>query len=311
MLAVNVHRFGGPEVLVVEEVPRPLPGEDEVLVRVLAAGVGPWDAWVRSGTSKVAQTLPLIPGSDIAGRVETVGPGVRGFAVGDDVYGVTNERFTGGYAQFASASAFGLARRPRKLTAVEAASVPVVAVTAQQMLFDHGGLQRDQRVLVHGAGGNVGAYALQLAKACGATVVGTDRGPAVAYARSLAVGQVLDSASEDFASSGPFDVVIDTVGGAELQRRSLGVLRPGGRLISSVAPPDEEAARASGVQGRFMLVHVTGPALARLAELLDAGALVTRVGAILPLAEAARAHEMLEGRQPRPPGKIVLRVAEA
>jgi len=311
MLAARIHRFGPPEVLELEQVPQPVPSAKEVLVRVLAAGVGPWDAWVRSGTSKVTQTLPLTPGSDIAGRVEAVGAEVRGLAVGQAVFGVTNERFTGGYAEFATALADGIAPSPRTLTAIEAASVPVVAVTAQQMLFDHGKLRQGERVLVLGAGGNVGAYALQLAKAGGAEVVGSDRGPAVDYARSLAAGVVMDAMTDDFTAPGrSFDLVIDAVGGEELQRRALAALRPGGRLVSSVAPPDQEAARRAEVQASFILVHVTRPALARVAELIDAGALVTRVGAIVPLADVRRAHEMLEGLSPRPPGKIVMRVAE-
>ena len=203
-----------------EETVSPVAGANEVLVRILAAGVGPWDAWVRSGKSRIDQPLPLTLGSDIAGRVEAVGAGVRGIDVGDAVYGVTNERFTGGYAELAAVSAEGIAPIPRRLDAVGAASVPVVAVTAEQMLFDHGQLRGDERVLIHGAGGNVGAYALQLAKATGAEVVGMDRGGALDYARTLD-GGVLDAATDDFTARGPFDLVVDTVGGDDLQRRSM------------------------------------------------------------------------------------------
>ena len=242
MFAARIHRFGAPEVIEIEEVPRPEPGPKEVLVRVLAAGVGPWDAWVRSGKSRIDQPLPLTLGSDIAGRVEAVGDAVRGFNPGDMVYGVTNERFTGGYAEYASASADSIAPSPARLGAVDAASVPVVAVTAQQMLFEHGHLGAGQRVLVHGAGGSVGAYAVQLAKAAGAEVVGTDRGGGFDYARSLAPHMV-DATADDFAALGPFDLVVDTVGGDGLQHRSMAALETGGRLISSVNKPDEEVAK--------------------------------------------------------------------
>ncbi|HYQ16945.1 MAG TPA: NADP-dependent oxidoreductase [Polyangiaceae bacterium] len=310
MLAIRIQRFGTPEVIELQDIARPVPGDAEVLIRVAAAGVGPWDAWVRSGKSVLDQPLPLTLGSDVAGRIEAVGAQVKGFTVGQAVFGVTGERFTGGYAEYALAPAGCVAVKPKRLSFVEAASVPVVAVTAQQMLFEHARLRAGERVLIHGAGGNVGAYALQLAKAARAEVVGTDVGPGVDYARSLSAGPVLDVQSSDFASGlAPFDVVIDTVGG-DVQRRSFALLKPRGRLISSVSRPDAEQAAKLGVEASFMLVHVTTAELSRLAELLDAGALVTRVGAVLALDEARAAHEMLDGKRPRPAGKIVLQVAE-
>ena len=130
MQAIRVHRFGGIDSLVVEDVPRPTPGDGEVLLRVKAAGVGPWDAWIRSGRSVIHQPLPLILGSDVAGVVEDVGPGVSHFRAGDAVFGATNEQFTGGYAEYAVAVATKLAKMPRSMRFVEAASVPVVACTA-------------------------------------------------------------------------------------------------------------------------------------------------------------------------------------
>src|SRR5215471_10694032 len=137
MKAVRVHQFGGLETIIYEEVPRPTPGEGQVLVHVAAAGVGPWDAWIRAGKSVLPQPLPLILGSDLSGVVEAVGTGVAGFRPGDEVYGVTNGRFTGAYAEYALAEAGRIASKPRTIDHLQAAAAPVVAVTAWQMLFDH------------------------------------------------------------------------------------------------------------------------------------------------------------------------------
>jgi NADPH:quinone reductase-like Zn-dependent oxidoreductase len=136
MKAARIHKFGPPDVIVIDELPRPTPGHGEVLVRVKAAGVGPWDALIREGKSVVKSSLPLILGSDLSGLIEEIGPGVSDFKAGDEVYGVTNPDFCGAYAEFAVASASMVARKPNGLTHVEAASVPVIAVTAWQMLFD-------------------------------------------------------------------------------------------------------------------------------------------------------------------------------
>jgi NADPH:quinone reductase-like Zn-dependent oxidoreductase len=167
MRAVRIHRFGGVEVIVDEELSRPIPAQAQVLIRVKAAGVGPWDAWIRNGKSVLPQPLPLTLGSDLSGVVESLGPGVSGLQRGDEVYGVTNARFTGAYADYAVAKAAMIAPKPERLTHIEAASVPVVATTAWQMVFDHGQVDDTKRVLVQGGAGNVGAYAVQLAKWAG------------------------------------------------------------------------------------------------------------------------------------------------
>jgi NADPH:quinone reductase-like Zn-dependent oxidoreductase len=247
-------------------------------------------------------------GADLSGTVVQVGPGVKGFAVGQELFGVTNERFTGAYAEYAVVDVAGIAPRPKRLSHVEAGGSPVVGVTAWQMLFEHGAARSGERVLVHGAGGNVGALAVQMARALGASVMGTDIGEGVGYARSLGDGPIVDMKRERFEDQfRDIDLVLDTVGG-EVQRRSFDVLKPGGRLISSVSEPEPALAAAHGVEARFMLVKVTTVALMKLGELLESGQLVARVGAVLPLARARDAHEMLAGVQPRPPGKLVLQV---
>ena len=179
------------------------------------------------------------------------------------------------------------------------------------MLFEHAQVRAGQRVLIHGAGGSVGTFAVQLALRAGAHVIGTDVAQGTVFAKSLGAQEVIDMAGADFTRAvAPVDVVIDTVGG-QVQTRSLSVLKPGGILVSSVSQPNTEEASAAGVRARFILVDVTSAALARIAELLDAGDLSPRLGPVLPLAEARQAHEMLEGLRPRLPGKIVLSVDDS
>jgi len=309
MQAMRVHEFGGPEVIVAEEITRPLPASGRLLLRVKAAGVGPWDAWVRAGQSALPQPLPLTPGSDVAGIVEQLGAGLAGsdLQIGDEVFGVTNKQFTGGYAEYAVAEAGMLARKPKRLSFIEAASVPVVASTAWQMLFDHGQVTAGQCVLVHGAAGNVGAYAVQFAKQAGARVFATAYARDIDYVSQLGADRVIDVGSERFeAQCKDIDVVLDTIGG-DIQQRSFAVLKRGGILVSSVSQPDLDKATQHRVRGIFFLVDVTSDCLTRIAELLEAGRILTNVGEVLPLESAVLAHEMMAGKKHKS-GKIVLAV---
>lgn len=308
MKAIQVHHYGSPSALVEEEVPEPTPGRGEVVLQVFAAGVGPWDALLRTGRSGVPQTLPLIPGSDVAGVVAVVGSGVSGFRQGDRVYGSTNPQFAGGYAEYCEAVAGMLAPMPRNLDFVHAAAVPVVAVMASQMLFEYGELRAGETVLVHGAAGSVGSCAVQLAHQAGSTVVGTASGADVSRVRELGADLVIDYRAERFEDvAANVDLILDTVGG-ETQARSLSVLRPGGRLVSSVSQPDQDEAARRGVSATFFIVEVTRERLASVTKRLEAGELVVEVGEVLSLADARKAHEMLQGA-PHRRGKIVLRVA--
>jgi NADPH:quinone reductase-like Zn-dependent oxidoreductase len=237
--------------------------------------------------------------------VEEVGPGVSDFRPGEDVFGVTNAQFTGAYAEYAVADAAMIAPKPMRPSYVEAASVPVVASTAWQMVFDHGHLDSTKRVLVHGAAGNVGAYAVQLAKRAGAEVIATAYTRDLDYVRTLHADHVIDVQKARFEDRvKDVDVVLDTVGGETLDR-SFEVLKPGGVLVSSVARPDQDKAARHRVRGEFLLVTVTTAGLATIADLLDAGHLTTHVGEVLPFAEARLAHAMLDGK-PHKRGKIVL-----
>jgi NADPH:quinone reductase-like Zn-dependent oxidoreductase len=214
MRAARIHRFGAPDVIVVEEVPCPTPSAGEVLVRVAAAGVGPWDALIREGKSKVSPPPPLTLGSDLSGVVEAVGPGVSQFKLGDEIYGVTNPQFCEAQAEYAIASAGMVALKPKGVTFLEAASAPVIAVTAWQMLFEYAKSQAGHTVMILGAAGNVGAYAVQLAVNAGIRVVAIVRSKDVEFARSLGAKDVWDYGSRDFEDPGyAVDAIIDTVGG--------------------------------------------------------------------------------------------------
>jgi NADPH:quinone reductase-like Zn-dependent oxidoreductase len=308
MMAWRVHEFGSPDVMRFERISRPDPGHGEVLVKVEAAGVGPWDGWIRAGKSALPQPLPLTLGSDLSGEIVAVGPEVSELRAGDQVYGVTNPRFIGAYAEYAVASAAMVARKPRSLTHVEAASVPVIAVTAWQALFDHGQLKPGQLVVIHGAAGNVGAYAVQLAHRAGVEIVATAGSDDIAFVRDLGASTVIDYKTRRFEDEvRDADVVVDLVGG-DTQRRSFQVLHRGGKLISAVSNPDRQLAQSHGVDAAFFLVEVTSRHLAEIAGLLDAGKLRARVGAALPLGDAREAHLMLEHLRPQPKGKIVLSV---
>jgi NADPH:quinone reductase-like Zn-dependent oxidoreductase len=306
MKAARIHKFGSPDVIVVEEVPCPAPAAGEILVRVTAAGVGPWDAIIREGQSKVSPPPPLTLGSDLAGVVEAVGPGVAPFKEGDSVYGVTNPQFCGANAEYAICFAKMISPKPRRLSEIEAASVPVVAVTALQMLFDYAHAVAGQAVMILGAAGNVGAYAVQLAARAGLHVVGVAGARNGEFVRSLGAHSVVDDplgTSEDNLPA--FDVVIDTVGG-EMRERSIALLKPAGILVSVVSTGSLPT--RSDVRTVFFYVEVTSERLATISELFDHGKLLPHVGNVLPLQQVRAAHRMLAGA-PHKPGKIVLEVA--
>ena len=301
MRAARIHSFGPPDVVVVEDVPMPLPGPGEVLVRVMAAGVAAWDAIIREGKSKVSPQPPLTLGSDLSGVVEQVGPGVSDFAPTDEVYGVTNPQFCGAQAEFAVAMAGMIARKPQSLGYVEAASAPVVAVTAWQMLLQYGQATRGQTVMVVGAAGNVGAYAVQMAVDAGIHVVAIAHLADQDLLHSLGVKSIIDLSKPAFEQDLPqVDVILDTVGGSTLQR-CVAALRPGGKLVTSVSTQPLPAGAI------FFYAEVTTARLQTLTPLFEASRITARVGSVLPLSEVRQAQGMLAGA-PHKSGKIVLQI---
>lgn len=307
MKAARVLRFGPPSVIANVDLPRPEPTAGQLLVRVKAAGVGNWDALVREGKLP-NEHLPLILGYELAGIVEAIGTEVSVFKLGDEVYGATNEQLTGAYAEYALPLARMMAQKPKTLSFIEAASAPIVTVTAWQMLFDYAHVAAGQTVLIHGAAGNVGAYLVQLAQLSGLHVVATAASADLDYVRALGAERVVDYKKERFEESlNGVDVVLDTVGG-DTQQRSLQVLQPGGILVSVVSPVPETLQKRYGVRGAYFYVDVTTARLNRISELFNLGKLTTNVGTVLPLEQARTAHEMLSGK-PHRRGKIVLSIA--
>lgn len=305
MRAVRVLRAGGPEVVEVQDVPVPSPGPNEVLVRVGAAGVAPWDAIIREGKSEVSPPPPLTLGSDLAGAVDRVGDAVKDFRVGDQIYGVTNPQFVGAQAEYAVCEAGMIAPRPRGLDDLEAGSAPVIAVTAWQMLFEYARSKRGETVLIVGAAGNVGAYAVEMAAGSGITVVAVARRKDEQFLRGLGARGIVDSGSAEFARELPrVDAILDLVGGETVQK-CVGALKENGKLISVVS--DKIETQRDDVKPVFFYAEVTTARLRKLTEMFEAGKIRARVGSVVRLEEALRAYEMLAGA-PHEPGKIMLRV---
>jgi NADPH:quinone reductase-like Zn-dependent oxidoreductase len=247
----------------------------------------------------------LTLGADLSGTVTALGDGVTNIQIGDDVFGATNRQFTGANAEYAVALAAMLAPKPRRLGHIDAASIPVVAVTAWQMLFEHTRVAPGERVLILGAAGNVGAYAVQLARLVRAHVIAMAHPADFDFINALDADEIME-AKFTADEVEPVDVVIDLIGG-EMQARALSTLKPGGILISAVSQPDSMEVMQRGLRANFVLVDVSTTCLLKLTELFEAGELETNIGMVLPLAHAREAHEMLEGMRSRQRGKIVLR----
>src|SRR5580700_4130340 len=287
MKAVRIHVFGGPEVLVYEDVPRPVPGDSEILVRVYAAGVNPIDWKIREGMFREGTHLPLIPGNDIAGVIEELGSKVTGFGVRDSVYGLASSR-GGGYAEYAVVNPQETARKPQSLDYAHAAAVPVAAITAWQALFDIGGLTSGQTVLIHGAAGGVGGFAVQFARSKGAHVIGTAGSDNLEYVKGLGADEVVNYQTARFeAVVQGVDVVLDLIGG-ETQQRSWQVLKPGGILVSTVGPPSPTA--GLHVRGAGVIARANTSQLTEIGGLIDAGLVKVNLTTVLPLAEARQAQ---------------------
>jgi len=306
MKAVRVHEYGGPEVLRYEDAPRPTLEPDDVLVRVRAAGVNPVDSKKRTGYRE--HPLPFIPGWDLSGVVERVGDRVSEWAAGDEVFARPDIGRDGSYAEFIAVRASELAPKPASLSHTEAAAVPLAALTAWQALYDEAGLQAGQSVLIHAAAGGVGHYAVQLAKLRGAHVIGTASTGNHDFLRRLGADECVDYRQTRFEDVvRDVDVVFDTIGG-ETRERSWGVLRKGGIQVSIIFPPPERhEAEPHGVRAGYVFVQPNRRQLDEIRQLVDSGRIRPYVQAVVPLAEARRAHETVQAGHTR--GKIVLEIA--
>src|SRR3989441_2458601 len=310
MKAIVVHEFGGPEVLKYEDAPRPEPKENEVLIRVIAAGVNPVDGMVRAGmfAKHSKNAFSMIPGYDVAGIVEKTGAKLEKYKPGDAVYAYIGLKEGGGYAEYAVATDKEVSPKPKPLTFEEAAAVPLAAETAWQALFDTAKLSAGQTVLIHGGSGGVGGFAVQIRQARGAKVVATASTANQGLLKELGADVAIDYTKQKFEDiAKDVDVVMDSIGKDTLAR-SYGVVKKGGFIVSLVARPDPAELDKHGIRGAPISVEPNSSELAEIGKLIDEKKIKVIVSQVLPLAEAAKAQEQAATGHTR--GKIVLKVAE-
>jgi NADPH:quinone reductase-like Zn-dependent oxidoreductase len=308
MKAMRMHEYGPPAVLRFEDAPRPNIEDDQLLIKVRAVGMNPLDWKIRSGLFKAwaPEDLPQILGFDMAGEVAAIGANVTQFAIGDAVYGTTD---MGAYAEYVVVRVADVALKPRSIDFIHAAVIPSSAITAWQALLHSAQLAAGQTVLIHGAAGGVGTFAVQIAKWCGARVIGTASAHNHDFLRQLGADEVIDyniTPFEDVVRD--VDVVFDTIGGATL-RRSCRVIKPGGKIRTIADETAPEVAAQYGVDVSQFDIELPAPALlAELARLVDAGHIKPIITTVLPLSEAPQAHMLSASGHVR--GKIVLQVTD-
>ena len=315
MKAIICGEYGGADVLKYTEVPDPVPGPDEVRIKITAAGINPVDTKIREGLllQRLPHQLPIIPGWDAAGVVDMLGPGETTLSIGDRVYSYCRKPVVqwGAYAEYIVLPENQVAPSPKTIDDTAAAAVPLAALTAWQSLFDAGQRKAGHGILIHAGAGGVGAFAIQMAKHAGAYVVTTASRANHTYMREIGADMVIDYTATDFrdavlnAFPGGLDVVFDTVGG-EVQTKSADVRKRGGMLISILAFQQEAAINARGIQTRYVFVAPNRDQLVHIARLIDDGYLRVKLAAVLPLDQAVEAHRMIETRHTA--GKIVLRI---
>jgi NADPH:quinone reductase-like Zn-dependent oxidoreductase len=315
MQAMAIEEYGGPEALEPMELPDPKVGPDVVLIRARAAGVNPVDAGIRAGNLDGAfpSFFPLVPGWDVAGVVESAGPAVDGFAPGDEVMAYARKHFVqeGTYAELVSVPVSSVAPKPPSLSFEEAAAIPLAGLTAYQAVYDKLALQPGETLLILGASGGVGSFAVQLGAIVGAEVIAVASERNHDYLRGLGASECIDysdggvaEAVRDGHSAG-VDAIIDTVRSDDLGR-SPALLGEGGRLVSIIAPPEAEEFERNGKRGLYEFVRPDAVELRVLGELAEGGELRVELSETMPLADAARAHELIEAGHTR--GKLALTI---
>jgi len=310
MKAVVIHEYGGPEVLKYEDIPRPEPNDDQLLIRVIAAGVNPVDGMIRSGmfAKEGNRVFPIILGGDVAGVVEKVGSKITKFKAGDPVFAYVSLDNSGGYAQYALVTEREAAPKPKSLTYVEAAAVPVVAMTAWQALVDTAKLSGGQTVLIHGGSGGVGSFAIQIAKARGAKVIATASTANQDFLKQLGADVAIDYTKQKFEDvAKDVDVVLDSIGRNTLAR-SYAVVKKGGIIVSLVARPKESELEKHGIRGTALNAEPNSGELAEIGRLIDDKKIKVIVSQTFPLSEAMKAQEQVATGHTR--GKVVLKVAD-
>lgn len=311
MKAIQIHNYGGVEELVYEDIPQPSVAADEVLIKVYASGVNPVDWKIREGLRKAVfpTTLPLTPGWDVSGVIESIGDDVKEFKKGDEVYSRPNITRNGSYAEYIAVKASEVAFKPKTVDHISAAAIPLAGLTAWQALFDHGKLQPGQKVLIIGASGGVGTFAIQFAKWKGAAVVAVCSSKNIDFVRTLRADQIIDYKTanyEDLVKD--IDLVFDLAGG-ETKSNGWKVLKKGGIFVSITGKPETNVPEAEGKTPVGFIVLPSKEQLTQIAGLVDLGIIKPIVSTILPLYEAGKAQDMLEHSK-NLRGKIVLKVVE-
>lgn len=308
--AARLHNYGGPDAIEVEDAEIPEPKAGEVVIKVRDAGVNPVDWKIAEGYLKDVMPLkfPVTLGTDVAGVVEAVGPGVTEFSRGDQVYGQAGIATggSGSFAEFAVATPKTLARKPTAVDFVKAASLPLAGVSALQALTEHIDLRAGQKILIHGGAGGIGSIAIQIAKHIGAEVATTCSKEDTEFVRDLGADKAIDYKTqrfEDILSN--LDAVYDTVGG-ETYERSFKVLKKGGRIVSMLESPRDDLVNQYGVEAMFQFTQVTNERLIRLAALVESGAIKTHIAKVYPLEDAATALRDLKEHSPK--GKMAIAV---
>ena len=308
MKAIVIHGYGDAGVLQYEEVQKPVPADNEVLIQVKAAALNPIDSKIRNGYLKAIMPIPFpfIPGWEAAGIVEATGKNVTSLKAGDEVYTRPNFRKAGGYAEYMAVDEKEVALKPKSLSFTESAAMPLVAGAAYAILFKAAGIQAGQKIFILGAAGSVGLFAVQLAKSIGAYVIGTATGDDIQILESLGIDEVIDYKKVNYVDTvSNVDLALDLVGGPAYENLWKTV-KKGGTLLSTTMQPSPETAKEQGIKASQVITETNKAALEEIAVLADLGKLTPRVGKVFPLSEVAEAHRLMDGRGVS--GKIILEI---
>jgi NADPH:quinone reductase-like Zn-dependent oxidoreductase len=306
MKAIQYTTFGNLDVIALSEMERPTIKDHEVLIKVKATTVNPLDMKIRSGSMQKGMPveLPYIPGLDVAGVVEAIGNKATRLKVGDEVFATT---FGGTYAEYIALNENQVALKPDTASANEAAALAIPLVTSYTILVETGQLEMGQKILVHGAAGGVGSILVQMAKALGAYVIGTASGNGIDLLRSYGVDEIIDYKKQDFSTIvDAMDIVVDLVGG-ETQQKSFGILKKGGKLLSTVMPPSEALAKEHGVTAQFVFSKPDSKKLDFGRKLVEGNKIKTQVAKVMPLEKAAKAQDLVSTGGVN--GKVVLEIS--
>ena len=307
MKAEMIYRYGGTDELKYGDMPMPTLNNDDVLIKVLATSVNPVDYKVREGHDKWGhRKFPVILGWDVSGVIERVGRDVKNFKAGDEVYARPDVSRNGTYAEYVAVRASEIALKPRKLDHLQSAVIPLAGLTAYQGIFTHGKLQEGQRVLINGASGGVGVFAVQLAKWKGAYVIGAASGENIEFVNGLGADEVIDYQTEDVVDKlDNIDLVFDLIGGDQ-QRNLINILKPGGILVSTVGITNAPSAKAAGIKTVAYMAKSEPEDLKMLAKLADEGTIIPVISSVFLLGDIAKAHQLSEKGHVR--GKIGIQI---